>query len=269
MLDHWQLRFNPFAANADDGEFALAGRSEEALSRVAFLIEQQRRLGVVTGPAGVGKSRLLRETMRLAARTHPSTILVDVTGLSRDEFAARLAAATGAALGFHVSWDAIEDALWGWRVTGAATLWVIDQADHAAEPLDLALLRLIRLLDRVCAAGTVLIAARIRPKRNPLADEVDLTIALEPWSVADCGEFLRRRLQSAGARRPIITADGLDALAEAAGGRPGLLIRLCDLALHAGWTLGATEIDDALVAGLAEELALDGVAKPTGCTPWA
>jgi type II secretory pathway predicted ATPase ExeA len=247
MLEHWQLTHNPFAAA--EGEFFLTSASEEALSRLLFLVEQNRRCGVVLGPEQVGKSRLLREVSREVHRPNLFAMRVDATGLTSHEFAVAIAAALGSP---RNRWDTVADAFCGFKAIHATAVWLIDQFEDAADDLTVDVLRLLRLMDRTGVAGTVLIAAtRLRdPRWNGITD---LCVPVDPWSVAECREFIEQRLEAAHASRRVFSGEGIAAVAECSRGLPGQLIRLSDLALQAGWTLGETVIDAELVRSLAGE----------------
>ena len=56
---HWGLRESPFRNCLDPQSFYQSPTHEEALARLHFLVEQHRRLGLLLGPAGSGKSLLL------------------------------------------------------------------------------------------------------------------------------------------------------------------------------------------------------------------
>lgn len=155
-------------------------QQEEALSRLLVAVEHGWRCAALTGPAGSGKSRLLRDLSSSVNLRNTIAIALDATGLSRAEFAARLAAeATRTYRPGANSWQHISDVLHGWQAAGTATLWIIDQVDDAAEELCGDLLRLMRLLDRARVTGTVLFAQRSHADRRWLSDAIELVVSLD------------------------------------------------------------------------------------------
>ena len=56
---HWGLQASPFRGCLDARSFYQSPTHDEALARLFFLVEQRRRLGLLMGPAGSGKSLLL------------------------------------------------------------------------------------------------------------------------------------------------------------------------------------------------------------------
>jgi type II secretory pathway predicted ATPase ExeA len=253
-LEDWQLTGNPFA-DGTDGDYFLGGRCEEALSRLLFVVEQGWSCGSVAGAARSGKSRLLKEVARQSAERCRMIVPVDATGLARREFAAALVQSLGKPAPLQISpWEVLADLLHGLCAANFRSLWLIDQFDDAAEPLDLELLRLIRLVEQSGRRGTVLVAHRAPLPSPNWASFVDLGIVLEPWTAEECRDFIRQRLQTAGASTDLITDAACDILAKASEGRPGSLQRLCTLALQAAWTLGEEQVDADLVKGLCQEL---------------
>jgi type II secretory pathway predicted ATPase ExeA len=59
MQQHWGLPESPFRGGIDPKSFYPSPTHEEALARLQFLVERQRRLGLLVGPSGSGKSLLL------------------------------------------------------------------------------------------------------------------------------------------------------------------------------------------------------------------
>jgi len=256
MLDYWQLRRNPFAPHGQREDLFLGGRCEEALARLLFVVEQGRRLAAVIGGPNSGKSRLLQEVGRTTELPNLTVVPIDASGLSRPAFALELAHSCGCqATSEQAAWERLTDLLYGWHAIGMASLWLLDHFDSGVEGLDHDVLRLLRLLERTEAKGTILVAARSLIDSSNWVDALDLTVVLEPWTYPECREFIEQRLEAAGAGRAAFTSDGLEALAEASGGVPGTLIRLGELALQAGWSLGANAIDAELVENVASELA--------------
>ncbi len=75
--NYWGLAEIPFRNTIETRWFYESPGHEEALARLIFLIEQRRRCGVLSGPAGSGKSLVLellrRETLRTGAASPPLT----------------------------------------------------------------------------------------------------------------------------------------------------------------------------------------------------
>lgn len=248
----WHLESSPFSLT--DGEYFLAGRHEEALARLLFVVEQRGRCGVVLGRTRLGKSRLLQEVARHASDRQRVVYALDVTGFSRHDFAQSLAHTPGHPGTASISpWELLTNRLVGFQAANIYGLWLIDHLEDAVESLDLELLRLIRLIERYGGMGTVLVALRESLSLRPWSAHVELSITLEPWSSAECRQFLQQRLQAAGIDSSVFEDSAYAALATASAGNPAALLRLCQLALHAAWTLNRSSIDQELVEELCRE----------------
>lgn len=251
-LEGWQLDSSPFSLR--DGEYFLAGRHEEALARLLFVVEQRGRCGVVLGRTRLGKSRLLQEVARHASDRQRMVFALDVTGFSRHDFARTLAHTPGQPGTTNLSpWELLTNLLVGFQAANIYGLWLIDHLEDAAESLDLELLRLIRLIERYGGMGTVLVALRESLLLRPWSTHVELSITLEPWSPEECRQFLEQRLQAVGVDPSVFDDRAYAALATASAGNPAALLRLCQLALHAAWTMNRSTIDHELVDELCRE----------------
>ncbi len=89
---HWGLVDIPFQSTIDQRWFYEGPSHEEAVARLLFIVEQHRRLGVLVGEAGTGKSMLLAVLKRAVQRAQGQVINVNVAGRSGDEVVWELAA---------------------------------------------------------------------------------------------------------------------------------------------------------------------------------
>jgi len=68
-LQHWGIERTPFRGSHDPATFYCGTTHEEALARIEFLADQGRRMGVLIGEAGTGKSLTLRVAATSLARS--------------------------------------------------------------------------------------------------------------------------------------------------------------------------------------------------------
>ena len=74
---HWGLQESPFRNYTNPQRFYQSPTHEEALARLHFLVEEHRRLGLLLGPGGSGKSFLLEvfaAQLRRGGRRRPRWI---------------------------------------------------------------------------------------------------------------------------------------------------------------------------------------------------
>ena len=66
---HWGLQESPFRGRPDPKLFYQSPTHEEALARLHFLSDQRRRLGLLVGASGSGKSLFLEVFAQQLRRT--------------------------------------------------------------------------------------------------------------------------------------------------------------------------------------------------------
>ena len=116
---HWGSRESPFHESHDPQGFYQSPTHEEALARLHFLVEQRRRLGLLLGPEGSGKSLLLELLANDLRRHGPVVACVNLTGISGDEMLWSLLAQFGRNIDrcdqTPVLWRALSDRLAAFR----------------------------------------------------------------------------------------------------------------------------------------------------------
>ncbi|MDZ4685497.1 MAG: ATP-binding protein [Planctomycetaceae bacterium] len=232
----------PFGPN---GAFFLTEEQLEALSRLLFVVENQRDFAVVCGPAGVGKTRLLEELQRQSRAAGKFVIRIDAGGLDRRELPQALLAACQTWSDSHSAWQTLEDVIAGRGLSGNGGVWIVDHVERAAEDLTVPLHRLLQLLGRRDVRGTAIIATNRPGQLAPLIDRADWHIELHRWTAEDTAAAIER-LQGHGSL-PRFSSAAIREIAEAAEGCPATTLRLCELAVLAAELHGAATIDADLV----------------------
>src|SRR5689334_1921486 len=91
----------------------------------------------------------------------------------------------------------------------------------------------------------------------PLAQRVAIRVRLGPLDAPATDEYVRHRLEIAGAPRVPFTPPAIEAVHRFTRGTPRLINTLCDNVLYEGFVAGQAELDGALVERVARELGLD------------
>src|SRR5215467_2278919 len=84
--NYWKLRGTPFRGTLDGRRYFKNPVQEEALARLHFLTEEQRRLGLLLGPRGCGKTLTLEVFARALRRTSAQVTNVNLLGIDLHEF---------------------------------------------------------------------------------------------------------------------------------------------------------------------------------------
>src|SRR5262249_3484111 len=97
---YYGLRERPFDLTPDPRYLFLTPKHQEALSSLEYGISRRKGVTVVLGPAGTGKTTLIRAALANLKDGAAECVYVNNPTLRRDEFIETLAA------GFHLSRDA-------------------------------------------------------------------------------------------------------------------------------------------------------------------
>ena len=261
VYSHWGLRESPYAAGIDPRAFYQGSNHEESLARLHFLVDQPRRVGLLLGDSGVGKSLLLEvfgQQKRSATRQVASLSLL---GIAPTEFLWQLCVRLGRDLPLTDSifqlWRSVSDQLRENRYQQTSTVLLLDDADEAESEVLVQVARLAQADPSPAARLTIVLAAQARRLGNlgrRLLELADLRIDLEPWSESDTMSYLRWALVQAGRTQPTFTPDALRHIHLLAAGVPRRVKQLADMALVAGAGNELDLIDVDVVESVYQEL---------------
>jgi general secretion pathway protein A len=257
FLAHWNLARSPFADGQAAPLFYEGDSQAEALARLRFVVADGRRLAVVAGDRGMGKSLALRRFAEECRREGRPVAVTSLAGLTVRELWWQLAAQL--AIGPQSADDAVVlfrrlagfvDSL-RWRSASAAIL--LDDADLAGPDVRAQLARLLALGGDQPRLSLVLATspAGIERLGADLLDAADLRIDLDSWSETECIGYIQHALLEAGCDRPAFDDDALSALAALSGGVPRRINRLADQSLLAAAAEERETVDVATVEAAA------------------
>lgn len=238
---HWGLRKSPFGPTLDPRFFFESAGHEEALARMHFLVEEDRRLGLLLGPSGCGKSLLLQifaQRMRRARRPVAkfSLIGLDATGLLVAVADAFRAAVTPGAPDWRI-WQLLERRLREHRYQELETVLLLDDGDLAAPEVLTQAARLAKHDLTPDARITMILAGqteRIGRIGGTLLDLVDLRIDIPAWEPSETAAYLNRCIEQAGGISQVFADEAIRRIHKLGGGSPRRIRQLADLALLAG-----------------------------------
>jgi type II secretory pathway predicted ATPase ExeA len=250
-LRHWNLDYSPYRPQ---GESYPAPPQQEALARIDYLAAEQRAMGAVIAPKGMGKTRLLEEARRYYDSRGQYATLVDAFGMTARELLWQVACGFDAqpAITDTVSrlWQRLADTATEhqWRHERAVLL--VDDAGQAGHDLCQQLVRLSRVASTAGAAWTMVLAATpSEAQRWPemLRELIDLKIDLYEWDDDTAVDYLQHALMSAGRLEPVFTEDALRLIHSLSRGVPRQIARLADFSLVTGAAASVAIIDTGIV----------------------
>lgn len=259
-LEYWGLRESPFGGLASR-YYHETSAQEEALARLHFLVEGRRRLGLLLGYSGVGKSMLLELFARQLRAAGQQVASIGLLGLGADEFFWHVAVQLGmkppAGAPTFQLWRAVTNFMDAGRYQKLATVFLLDDADEASPGVLDQAIRLAQSDWSADARITLVFAAnsgRLARLPGRLGQLAELRVDVEPWDFVETRRYIEGALAEAGRRIPVFQPAAIDRLYQYSRGVPREVRQLADLALLAGAGCELLEIDAATVDSVFHEL---------------
>jgi general secretion pathway protein A len=261
-LKHWGLERWPFSCSPGVQQFYPTAGHNEALARIEHLVAGRRRLGVLIGESGVGKSLVLRVAANQLGRKGSAVAVVDALGNTTRELLWQIACGLGSAprddADAHWLWRQVADRVAENRAQQRNTVLLIDDAGQAGPDIVTQFARLARLDMTPAARWTMVLAAepnQVTRWNESLRNLVDLRIDVAAWALDDTVGYIQTALVDAGRFEPLFEEAALTRLHELSAGVPRLVARLADYALLAGAAAGVETIDAEIIEAASEEIA--------------
>jgi general secretion pathway protein A len=258
---HWGLTDTPFSSRLDPRFFHESPTHEEALARLHFLVDQRRRLGLLLGGQGSGKSLLLEVFAAGQRRAGQPVAGANLLGTDGAELLWLLASQFGlnppAGLSSGSLWRLLTDRLTEYRYQQLATVLLLDNADRAGADVLMQITRIAQFDSSADSRLTLVLSGRQeRMGRigNELLELAELRIDIGPWGPADTEGYLSHALAQAGRTTPIFAEAAVLRLHELGDGVPRRISQLADLALLAGAGGNLDRIDVETIESVYREL---------------
>ncbi len=258
---HWGLHESPFRGFADARYFYCSPTHDEALARLQFLIENRRRLGLLLGGSGSGKTLVLEVFAQQLKAAGSQVVSLNLLALGEREFLWELASQLhrnprNSDTTFQL-WRSIADRLSENRYQQLPTVLLLDDADEATPTVLGHLVRL--LLQDPCTQSTLTIvlasdAEHISTLGRRILEMSELRIELETWEPEDTQQYLADSLAKAGNNDRVFDPVAASRVHELTRGIPRKVCNLAELALVAGAGRQLTTIDAATIDAVYEEL---------------
>ncbi len=239
---HWKLKSSPFP-NSAAAAFYQSPAQSEALARLDYVLENHRRVGLLLGRRGVGKSLLLERLAQKWASRGRQIARISLHGVDARELLWQTAAQLGVNPALDesafVTWRRIEDHLAESALARRPVVLLLDDADETYPD---AIPQMARLA-QCDATGelhlTLILSAhpqRLKRLGRRLLDLVDLRVDAAPWEELDVRNYLAAGLKAAGVAQSIFDDQAVARLFELSGGLPRAVRQVAELALVVGAT---------------------------------
>lgn len=252
------LRTSPFSLSPNPQFLFLSPRHREALAGLLYVIRDAKGFAVLTGEVGTGKTTIVHALLTQLGGHARSAVLFN-PNLLRQDLYAHLLAEFGlpperSGLG---ALRALQKFLLQQFEAGVRVVVVIDEA-HALAPDVLEEIRLLsnfetsecKLLQVLLVGQPELLRRSAMRHMRQLRQRVALRFELAPLQFQETIQYVRARLEVAGAAHDIFLPGAYAALYRFSGGLPRLINILSDNALLSGYArdephIGRTRVYDA------------------------
>ena len=246
----------------DISGYYASGSHEEALSRLSYLVEHRRPCGLLTGPAGTGKSVLWEVFSRDLRRQGLRQVgVVDLRGLEAHDLPAQIQ--TDWKLGPEANdspagqWDEIQDLVRGLALCRTPAVFIFDHLDRAHPSCKPGVERLLRLGAQSQGFLTMLFAARSAGDSSATvmaAELSDLRIELQAFDALETSRYVVQRLSASGFDGATLDPAAMMAVYRQTHGVPREINRVCDLLVLTGLAGSGTVVSAAAVEDVSAEL---------------
>lgn len=260
-LKHWGLQMPPFRQPCGACRFYHGPVQEEALARLHFLVENRHPFGLVSGPAGSGKSLLLDVFAARTEKEGREPVHFNAQGIGLHELCWKLAVALKLAPATSESpfvlWRRICDRVDQFRLFERDVLLLLDDVDEAERDATTALVQLLSLNRSPQSRITLIITCRTEnlAQLSPrILEQAELRIEVEPLNLRETAEYLHACLAHVGGKEAIFSNAAIGRLHELCGGIPRQINQLAELSLAAAASQKLACVDTETVELAAREL---------------
>jgi type II secretory pathway predicted ATPase ExeA len=280
LLDHFNLREQPFGVSPDPRFFFPSTSHREAMASLLYGVQSQRAFMAMIAQPGMGKTMLLFNLLQQLG-SGARTAFLFLTQCDSREFLAYLLMDLG--LKVH-DYDPIRmhEELKGELLkearAGRQVVVVVDEAQN----LSTSVLETIRLLSdfenpqrklmQIILAGQPQLAEKIAsPELLQLRQRLSLIMQIKPLSREEVATYIARRLQVAGhTGAALFTAEAVGHIAARSGGIPRVINNYCFNSLSIAFATGKQQVDADMVVEVARDLdAIEQVLHGTQAGPLA
>lgn len=277
IIEHWNLKFNPFLQILDSGLWVALEPHEEILSRLAFAGENGRLGSILTGPPGVGKTALLHELAARGKISRRSILRLSCSPGGTRILARQLSSLTGME-NQPASWEEVLFELWraGQHHPDSLppTLLCLDDAHPLLAdqtlPLLESLLRLQRRHRKTGAESPLFSLILAGPPSLARAVQADPTLGsllsfvceIPPLTLPQTTVYIQHHMRAAGGDTWSFDQDAIQAVHHYSGGLPRFINLLCDYSLAIGAAARAPQLTAHLTTQAAAHLNLPPSSAP-------
>lgn len=259
----YHLKRKPFQISSDPAFMWLGEKHKEALATLKYGILDNKGFLLLTGDVGTGKTTLINALLQSLSDDIISTTVPD-PGLEKLDFFNFIAASFGIEKEFLTKGTFLahfRKFLIQASEEKKKVLLIIDEAQLLTQEM----LEEIRLLSNIEKTDAKLINIFFigqnefneilnRNQNRAVRQRLTLNYNIDPLTPDETGEYIRHRLNIAGATYPIFNEEAIQEVFLYSGGFPRRINVICDHCLLSGYVKEKKTIDSSIVKECAREL---------------
>jgi general secretion pathway protein A len=271
---HFGLAREPFNITPDPSFLYLSESHKEALAQLVYGIRTRRGFVVLTGEVGTGKTTLIQCLLDELNGTTKTALIFNMVVSPEDlllyvceKF--DLLVNQGNHRDSHDYANRLERFLLESYQNGTNVALIIDEAQNLSSEV----LENVRLLSnfetardkllQILLVGQPELGARLNEaKMRQIKQRVALRHHLSPLNLAECKEYIAKRLEIAGGAISLFTVGTIEAVHNYSGGIPRLINILCDNGLLTAYAVRKPSIESWMISEVAQDLQ---IAAPGAC----
>lgn len=258
--EFWNLTHAPFQQQLDLEYFFESEYHEEALARLLYVADEQKKCAVFKGPSGTGKTLTLNVMEYLSKRSPHHCEYLDLLGLNEEEFLWQLCAQFRLGPTYDTKppqlWRLLTDYLTGLQLTQSQAILLLDHVDQSGSGCKNTIERLLHTGNQRYASLSIVTTFENldRESANLISRYSDLTIELTPFDQKTAESYIQHRLKASGCTQSPFSAEAFEAIHKATDGLPKKINQICELALLAGYEQNLSIIDAEVIARAETEI---------------
>lgn len=272
-LEFYGLKRKPFPTAGEPDCFYPSPSHRTALRYLEYALVNQLGFVVITGEIGSGKTTLVRRLLQEVGQQVRAVLLEQAPADGR-ELLQMVLRGLGASYGAQEGRPDLLARLRDRLRRAPRTVIIVDEAQRLSDGM----LEEVRMLSnlqegrglQIVLVGQPSLRQRLaRPSLEQLRQRVALNYHLGPLGRQETIDYVRYRLEWAGAREEVFEAEALEAVFEHSGGIPRRVNLICDAALVYGFADGLRPVPARVVREVVRDLyppepATAGVAPEPG-----
>ena len=255
-LDYWGFHESPFVNVPSHDVFFESSQHQEAINRLLYVINYRKGVAMLTGEVGSGKTTVIRNLAAYLPKGKFEVRMIPNPALSATDLVRCILIQFGLALKSESKSIIIEQLrlkLEYFAERGGGAVLVVDEAHVINRKSVLEELRMLLNLQHEDGFLLTLIMVGQPPLLKkidllqPLKERISMKYHLAPLDQAQTEQYIRYRLDHAGAGMNIFTDDAMPLIFEYSNGVPLRINNLCDRCFLMGMMRKTQQVDAEIV----------------------